>query len=125
MGLSAALAHNARADAKSQRLFEIGRAFHGGEREEQMQLALMMTGPIAEKSWRADAERNADIFDLKGVLASLGFGALAFEPFAHPAFALGALVKLNGEPCGCLGQLLPAKVRQMDIATPVIMAEIV
>jgi len=123
-GLLAILAGNARAGAKSVRLFEVGRVFHPGEKEERTHLALVVTGPLAEKSWRAGDDRNADIFDLKGILASLGLGALTFEPAEQSLLALAAAVMLDGVQIGYAGHLWPAKARELDIASPVIVAEI-
>jgi len=123
-GLLGVLAGNARAGTKAVRLFELGRVYNAGEKGERTHLALVITGPLAEKSWRAGDERNADIFDLKGILASLGLGALTFEPAEHPLLALAAAVKLNGVQIGHAGQLWPAKAREIDLATPVIAAEI-
>ncbi len=123
-GLLDVAAGNARTGLKSLRLFELGRVFVAGKNEERTHLALVTTGPLAEKSWRAGVERNADFFDLKGVLASLGLGALTFEPAEHPLLALAAAIKLDGVQIGHAGQLWPAKAREIDIATPVIAAEI-
>jgi phenylalanyl-tRNA synthetase beta chain len=123
-GLMRALAHNARAGAKSLRVFELGRVFRADGREERTVLALAMMGPLAEKSWRAADERDADIFDLKGVVASLGLGELAFEPLENPALALAAAIKLDGAQVGCAGKVWPARARENDIAGAVVIAEI-
>jgi phenylalanyl-tRNA synthetase beta chain len=123
-GLLGVAGGNARSGNKSLRLFELGRVFRAGEREERTHLAIVMTGPVSEKSWRAGVDRNADIFDLKGVLAALGIGVLAYEAEESPWLALAAAVKLTGEKIGSLGQLWPAAAREMDIAAPVIALEI-
>lgn len=123
-GLLGVVANNARAGNKSLRLFELGRVFHADKNEERTHLAFVMTGAVAEKSWRAGVDRTADIFDAKGVLASLGLGALDFESAESPWLALAASVKLDGAQIGCAGQLWPAKAREMDIATVVIAVEI-
>jgi phenylalanyl-tRNA synthetase beta chain len=123
-GLMRALAHNARAGAKSLRVFELGRVFRADGREERTLLALAMMGPLAEKSWRAAEERDADIFDLKGVVTSLGLGELAFEPVENPALALAAAIKLEGAQVGCAGKVWPARARENDIAGAVVIAEI-
>lgn len=123
-GLLGVVANNMRAGNKALRLFEIGRVFHADQNEERTHLAFVMTGPVAEKSWRAGLDRNEDIFDAKGVLASLGLGELKFEAAENPLLALAAAVKLNGRQIGFAGQLWPAKARELDAATPVIAAEI-
>ena len=123
-GLLGVVANNGRAGNKNLRLFEIGRVFHADQCEERTHLAFVMTGALAEKSWRAGIERNADIFDAKGVLASLGIGDLTFESSENPLLALAATAKLDGAPIGSAGQLWPAKARELDIATPLIAVEI-
>jgi len=123
-GLLGVVANNTRGGVKSLRLFELGRVFRAGEREERTHLALVMTGASADKSWRTGIDRDADYFDLKGVLASLGLGELTFEPAENPELALAASIKLGGRMIGCAGQLWPAKARELDITTPVVAAEI-
>jgi len=123
-GLLGVAAGNARAGTKSLRLFELGRVFVAGKNEERTHLAFVTTGPLVEKSWRSGEVRNADVFDLKGVLASLGLGALTFEHADHPSLALAASIMLDGEQIGCVGQLWPAKAREIDITTPVFAVEI-
>ncbi|HWB60704.1 MAG TPA: phenylalanine--tRNA ligase subunit beta, partial [Chthoniobacteraceae bacterium] len=123
-GLLGVVANNARGGNKTLRLFELGRVFHADANEERTHLAFVMTGAVAEKSWRGDADRSADIFDAKGVLASLGLGDLSFEPAEDPLLALAAAVKLGGAQIGMAGQLWPAKARELDIATPIVAVEI-
>lgn len=123
-GLLGVVANNARVGLKSLRLFELGRVFHADARGERTQLAFVMTGAVAGKSWRGGVERDADLFDLKGVLASLGLGELRFEPAENPAFACSAAIKLDGGAIGSAGQLWPAEAREMDLAAPIIAAEI-
>src|SRR6202012_3398291 len=102
----------------------LGRVFHADKNEERTHLAFVMTGELAEKSWRPGVDRNADIFDAKGVLASLGLGELAFEQTENPLLALAAAVKLDGAQAGCAGQLWPAKARELDITAPLVAVEI-
>ena len=123
-GLMRSLAHNARAGAKSLRVFELGRVFRAEGREERTVLALAMMGAVAEKSWRAGDERDEDIFDMKGVLASLGLGELAFEPMENPVLALAASIRLGDTQVGCAGLVWSARARELDIAGSVVIAEI-
>lgn len=123
-GLLGVVATNTRTGAGSLRLFELGRVFRAGEREERTHLALVMTGVLSGKSWMTGLERNADYFDLKGVFPALGIGELIFEPSGNPAFALAVAVKLNGTVIGYAGQLWPAKARELDVDTPVAVAEV-
>ena len=83
-----------------------------------------MTGPDAAKSWRDGVRRDADIFDLKGLLASLSLGKLSFEPAEHPVLALAAAIILDGKQIGYAGQLWPAQAREFDATAPVVAAEI-
>ena len=123
-GLLGVVANNARAGAKSLRLFELGRVFRAGEREERTHLALVMTGASGGKTWRTGPGGDADYFDLKGVLESLGLGELTFEPAENPALALAASIKLNGKVIGYAGQIWPAKARELEVATQIAAAEI-
>jgi phenylalanyl-tRNA synthetase beta chain len=123
-GVLAAVAHNARAGLKAQRIFELGRCFLAGEREEQTKLALAMTGPLAEKSWRGENAREADFFDLKGVLASLGWKDLETRPMENPALALCAEILFKNVRIGAMGLLWPARARELDVAASVVIAEI-
>ena len=125
-GLLGVVANNARVGVKSLRLFEIGRVFQAGEVEETTHLGLVMTGALrgGEADWRSSENRMADFFDLKGVLASLGLGELAFETIQDPSLALAVEIKSGGARIGSAGQVWPAKAREMDISSPMVIAEI-
>jgi phenylalanyl-tRNA synthetase beta chain len=127
-GLLATLEHNIRNGAHDIRLFEIGRVFgSGGEQEERTHLGLLLTGNAHERSWRDAKPRAADFFDLKAALASLGslgFGEFEYATLANPGLALSVTIRVSGVHVGHAGQLLPAKARALDLATPVLVAEI-
>ena len=123
-GLLGVVANNTRGGVKSLRLFEVGRVFRTGEREERIHLALVMTGLLLDSSWRTQENKVADYFDLKGILAALGLGELTFEPVENPTLALAASIKLNGVVIGSAGQLWPAKARELDLSTPVVTVEL-
>jgi phenylalanyl-tRNA synthetase beta chain len=134
-----AVATNARAGAESVRLFEIGRVYHRplagavvqdlgpaarGASEETPHAALVLSGPISERTWRAAEGRAADLYDLKGILvAALGSGT-TFQPEENPALALSLRIEVQGQPVGFAGQLWPAEARALDATAPVLFAEI-
>jgi phenylalanyl-tRNA synthetase beta chain len=122
-GLLIATRENFRAGAKTVRLFEIGRTFHTQRPEEYSHAAIVLSGPLGGRSWRAGEAREADVFDLKGILtAALGDGA-TFVHEENPALALSLAVKMNGKPVGLAGQLWPAEARAFDAGAPVVFAE--
>ena len=125
-GLLGVVANNARVGVKSVRLFEIGRVFRAGKVEESTHLGMVMTGSFAggEAGWRSGEERSADFYDLKGVLASLGLGELSFVSIQDPSLALAVEIQSGGKRIGSLGQVWPAKARELDITAPILVAEI-
>ena len=123
-GLLKALGDNARAGAKAIRLFEIGRTFNVQAPEEFTHLALVLSGPTAERSWRGGEGSEADLFHLKGVVAAvLGAGA-EFVPAENPTLALTLTIKVGGKDVGYAGQLWPKDARALDATAPVLFAEI-
>ena len=123
-GLLTAVRDNQRAGAKSVRLFEIGRVFHTQRPEEFLHAAVAISGILGERTWRAAEAGNADLFDLKSLLATVFGTGITFEKDENPALALALVVKMNGKPCGFAGQLWPADARALDSAAPVLFAEI-
>jgi len=123
-GLLQALRDNVRAGTKAVRLFEIGRVFSAQMPEESTRLALVLTGPTAERSWRGAEGGAADFFHLKGVItAALGPRA-SFSNSQNPALALSMTIEVNDRPVGFAGQLWPKDARALDAETPVLLAEI-
>lgn len=123
-GLLEAVERNLRVGIKDLRLFEVGRIFRAEGQEERSVLALVITGASEPASWRNAKPRSADFFDLKGVLAALGINGLTLEPASHPALALAAEIRFNGQPVGLAGQLFPARARALDVSAPLLVAEI-
>ncbi len=125
-GLLGAASHNIRTGNRNLRLFEIGRVFCASEPEEQLQLALVMTGAVSTGSWRRDEIRELDLFDLKGAISALGLGRLEFEPLenAGDGIVLGVSIKVAGLEIGRAGQLSPNHAREIDSTTPVLLAEL-
>ncbi len=92
-------------------IFELGKCFiaaaeKGARPEENWHLAALWSGRVSASPYQADA-READFFDLKGLLEVLvGKGDLRFTPAARPECRSGhaACISLGGEPLGWLGQ---------------------
>jgi len=123
-GLLRALGENARTGTKAIRLFEIGRTFHAQVPEERTHLALVLTGPTGERSWRGAAGREADLFDLKGIVAAALGADTEFDADENPTLALSLTVKVGGKCVGFAGQLWPADARALDAEAPVLFAEV-
>ena len=123
-GLLESVARNFRAGTRDLRLFEIGRVFQAGKREEHTSLALALTGVAHPASWRDSKPRTMDFFDLKGTLAALGLPGVTLEPASHPALALAVELRRGKQLIGVAGQLLPARARDLDATAPVLVAEI-
>lgn len=118
-------------------LFEIGPIFLQDEEEvlpnEQMQLALLLTGRRDGGGWQDDATAVMDFFDLKGALETL-FQELhldvTYEAHEHPTYRPGRTAKLllDGNQIGVMGELHPLVVEQFGIRAekgqPVLAAEL-
>lgn len=123
-GLLEAVERNVRVGVKDLRLFEVGRVFRADAREERSALGLVITGAAQPASWRDAKPRVADFFDLKGALLALGIKGMTLEAASHPALALAVEIRLDGKVIGLAGQLFPARARALDVAAPVLVAEI-
>lgn len=123
-GLLTAVRDNLRAGTKSVRLFEIGRVFSTRKPEEFSHAAMVLSGPLNGRNWRSAEGREADIFDLKGLITSALGGGVTFEKDKNEGVALSLIVKVNGKPVGFAGQLWPADARALDTEAAVLFAEI-
>jgi phenylalanyl-tRNA synthetase beta chain len=77
-GLLAAAEFNQNRGLQALRLFEVGRVFHPAvavdgslPAQESLQVAALLSGPVQDQGWRPSS-RQADFYDLKGLLAGLG-----------------------------------------------------
>jgi phenylalanyl-tRNA synthetase beta chain len=123
-GLLSAVRENLRVGAQTVRLFELGRVFSTRKPEEFAHAAIVLCGPLTERSWRAGEGRTYDLFDLKGVVtAALGDG-VTFSADKNEGAALSLVIKVNDKPVGFAGQLWPADARALDASAPVVFAEI-
>src|SRR5262245_15114424 len=103
-GLLDVLERNIRAGAESVSFFEIGRVFPPSEDEER-HLGILLWGNIGSAStWRLQAKRNLDLFDLKGTLEGV-VPNLSFGPVKRPDFALAVEIFSDNQPIGFAGQL--------------------
>jgi phenylalanyl-tRNA synthetase beta chain len=123
-GLLQALRDNMRAGAKTVRLFEIGRVFSAQTPEESTRLAVVLTGPTSERSWRSGEGGAADFYHLKGVISAALGPQTTFSMSQSPGLALAVIVEVDGKPVGFAGQLWPKDARALDTETPVLVAEI-
>jgi phenylalanyl-tRNA synthetase beta chain len=85
---------------------------------------LVVSGPIAQTTWRSQQVREADIFDVKGVLERVLGSEVEFRPHENPAVALSLEVLWRGKSIGYAGQLWPAEARALDASAPVLFAEV-
>ena len=128
-GLIASAARNIRQQAKSLRFFEMGRVFRnagGGKARDQESetLALLLSGSAQPSGW-SQAERTADLYDLKGILtALLGDRKITFAPKDRPSFVLASDIKVDDQNIGVFARLTPARERELDFTTPVFVAEL-
>ena len=106
-------------------LFEIAPVFlpapEGDLPEEQLQLAIVLTGPRDLPHWTGADGTPLDFYDLKGILDrlfnNLHIAGVKYEPHEHPSFHPGksARVVLGDLQLGMLGELHPLVRAQYDI----------
>lgn len=126
-GLLAAAGRNARLGAVDLRLFEIGRVFAPEALAgvpEPSRLAMLLTGAALARSWRNSATREADFHDLRGVLEALAPDLKVETAPADGLLAQAVTLSLRGEPLGRVGQLMPARARELDLRGSAFVAEI-
>jgi phenylalanyl-tRNA synthetase beta chain len=110
-GLVDAVAHNRRHGRRDVGLFEIGTRFT--PRGETRAAAIALTGPVTEH-WK-DGARDADFFDVKGVVEQLGRAlglAFQFEPATLSYLVAGqtAAIIVGGKRLGVIGRVMPSIV---------------
>ncbi len=128
-GLIASAVRNVRQQAKSLRLFEMGRVFRnagGGKAKDQESetLALLVSGSAQPTGW-SQTDRTSDLYDLKGILSALlGSREIKFVPKERTGFVLGCDIKIDDQTIGVFARLTPARERELDFTTPVYVAEL-
>lgn len=119
------------------RLFEIGRVFWRrddavdgpvsvGGLEQPLRLAGLAFGPADDPQWGLK-ERAVDFFDVKGDVEQLfAPQSLRFRPASHPALHPGrsALVEVEGEVAGVIGELHPRWRQAYDLPGAPILFEL-
>ncbi len=134
-GLLKVIQHNISFRELNQMVFELGSVFEPDSiplsqlPAEKMKLALAVTGLLPDPNWIIPP-REVDFYTLKGTLQSLlsrlqidrvEFSPAAM-PFTHPTRS--ALIKIDGEELGFVGQLHPDIANELDINQAVIISEI-
>jgi phenylalanyl-tRNA synthetase beta chain len=128
-GLVSSAERNARQQAKSIRLFEMGRVFRnagGGKAvdQESDSLAILISGNADPASW-SNKDRAADIYDAKAILSALlPNQTISLKPKDRENFALGAEIKAGDQTIGVFARLLPSRERTLDFTSPVFVAEL-
>ena len=127
-GLVASAERNARQQAKSIRLFEMGRVFRnagGGKAvdQESDSLAILVSGNSNPSSWAAK-DRPADLYDAKAIFSALLPGhSISLKPKDRENFALGAEIKAGDQTIGVFARLSLQRERDLDFTSPVFVAE--
>jgi phenylalanyl-tRNA synthetase beta chain len=128
-GLVASAERNARQQAKSLRLFEMGRVFRnagGGKAldQESDSLAILISGHTTPSSWAAK-DRSADLYDFKAILSALLPGhSISLKPKDRENFALGAEVKAGDQTIGVFARMSLKRERELDFPHAVFVAEL-
>jgi len=131
-GLLSTLSYNQKRQQSRVRLFETGLVFQKSN-DDTLQVPMIggaIVGNLAEDAWSTDS-RAVDFYDLKADVETLlamshMTDVVRYEPANLAAFHPGqsALIKLNGEVVGALGQVHPSLVKPLGIAGKVFMFEI-
>jgi len=117
------------------KLFEIGPVYLLSEEsylpDEQLRLAILMTGRREIQSWKPADGSPLDFYDLKGVLEALFEGlhlpAVSYEPGQHPSFHPGkcAQVLIGERQAGVMGELHPLVHERFDLLeSPLLAADL-
>ncbi len=129
-GLLDVMARNIRQGAHSLKFFEIGTVFSQHVKSpkvlESQQLGIVLAGDMAVPSWHG-APRRADLYDLIGLIEALfstSKQAITVRKSEEENLLIGAEVLLGKTSIGKLGQLAPARARELDFNGPVFVAEI-
>lgn len=128
-GLVTSAERNARQQAKSLRLFEMGRVFRnagGGKATDQESdsLAILLSGHISPSSW-ASHDRPADLYDAKAILAALlPRHSISLKPKDREGVVLAADIKAGDQNIGAFARLPLKRERELDFPHPVFIAEL-
>jgi phenylalanyl-tRNA synthetase beta chain len=119
------LARNVRNGATSIRLFELGRVFSPPAATEKRSLGLIFSGDHRGKAgWHSTAGRKLDLFDLKGIIETLGIEELSFRRSERPGLSLSADIFAGSRKMGFIGQLAAANSQQFGASSSILVAEL-
>jgi phenylalanyl-tRNA synthetase beta chain len=120
-GLLVVLERNVNAGAGSVAIFEIGRAFIPPNGQEERHLGVLLWGNSASAaSWRSQAKRSLDLFDMRGALEAV-VPSLSFRPGKFSDLSLAVDIYSAEQKVGFAGQLVSSKTHAPG---PVLVAEV-
>ena len=131
-GMAVAAATNISRQRERVRIFEIGKSFHGSQKEplEVMRVAGMALGTVMPEQWCNDSQ-DIEFFDIKSDLVALMQMAGADVEFEflmvdHPALQPGQSGRImrGNEIVGVAGKLHPAVARSCGLAKPAVVFEL-
>jgi phenylalanyl-tRNA synthetase beta chain len=123
-GLLDVLARNVRAGASSIRLFELGHIFSTEGAMEKRSLAFVFSGSAESNAhWRSES-RRLNLFDLKGVIETIGIADISFRRSERSNLSLSVDVLSGSAIIGFLGQLAAAHGEALGAVAPLFVAEI-
>ncbi|MFZ4116639.1 MAG: phenylalanine--tRNA ligase subunit beta [Chthoniobacterales bacterium] len=137
-GLMEVLKHNLCQGVHTIKIFEIGKIFenlhststespnivsekrfkNSAKGEESMSLGLIMTGHAVPLSWRGEAQRSLDLYDLKGVLNNLVPGKISCRTSVRSLPSKMALMMdifCDSQYCGYIACMTPAEARKLMV----------
>jgi len=119
------LARNVRNGATSIRLFELGGVFSPPDASEKRSLGLIFSGDHRSKAgWHSAAGRKLDLFDLKGIIETVGIEELSFRRSEQAGLSLSADILAGSRKIGFLGQLAAANSQQLGASSSILVAEL-
>lgn len=135
IGMLNAIRWNINRKARDLRIFELGNIYHkdghgaaGAEFAESLSLCIGLTGHVSS-GW-VGGSREANFFDLKGVVESLlgrlGVADVSVKELKHALFSAGASaqIEIGHDTVGVMGHVEPAILDAFDIKNTVYLATI-
>jgi len=131
-GMAVAAATNVARQRERVRVFEIGKSFHGTQKEpiEIMRVAGLALGTVMPEQWCADAQ-DIEFFDIKSDLVALmqTVGAdveFEFVVADHPALQPGQSGRIvrGNEVVGLVGKLHPTVAKTCGLEKPAVVFEL-
>jgi phenylalanyl-tRNA synthetase beta chain len=112
--------------------FEVGNVHFRTEKGfgQKSTAGIVLTGPAAPLFWEDGRSREADFFDLKGIVENIFEGARVkidrFIPSNFPDYHPGrqATINAGGVQIGVIGEIHPQIQRRLDVSKKILVAEI-